>query len=234
VGLVSACRCPRKVRWNDTIIYMVRTGVDAVPIVALISLLVGMISGFQAAIQLRKFGANIFVADLVGLAQVRELGPLITAIIVAGRSGSAFAAEIGTMKVSEEVDALSTMGLDITRFLTVPKMLALLLTLPTLTLLSDAMGILGGLIVGVTAVDLTVTQYLRETTAAMGLFDVFSGFIKSIAFAFLVAGIGCMRGFQVKGGAEGVGMATTSAVVSGIFLIIMADAVFTILFSYFF
>ncbi len=233
IGLFQACLHPGRVRWGDTITYMMRCGVDAVPIVLLISFLIGLIMGFQAAIQLRQFGANIFVADLVGLAQVRELGPLMTAIIVAGRSGSAFAAQIGTMKVSEEVDALSAMGLDTTRFLVVPKILALLLTLPTLALLSDAVGILGGMVVGVGSLDLTVVQYINETTKAMVLFDVFSGYLKSFVFAFLIAAVGCMRGLQVKGGAEGVGLATTSSVVSGIFLIILTDAIFTILFSYF-
>ncbi len=232
IGLYHACLQPKKVRWGDIIVTMLKSGVDAIPIVVLINFLIGLIMGFQAAIQLRQFGANIFVADLVGLAQVRELGPLMTAIIVAGRSGSAFAAEIGTMKVSEEVDAITAMGMDTTRFLIVPKMLALLLTLPTLTLLADAVGIVGGLIVGVGVLDLTVTQYVNQTTKAMGLFDVFSGYFKSYVFAFLVAGIGCMRGFQVRGGAQGVGAATTSSVVTGIFLIILADAVFTILFNY--
>jgi phospholipid/cholesterol/gamma-HCH transport system permease protein len=233
IGLFQACIRPRKVRWADTITHVMRSGVDAVPIVLLISFLIGLIMGFQAAIQLRQFGANIFVADLVGLAQVRELGPLMTAIIVAGRSGSAYAAEIGTMKVSEEVDALSTMGLDTTRFLLVPRVLALLVALPILTLMADAIGIFGGLVVGVGALDLTVTQYINESMRVIHLFDVFSGVIKSVVFAFLVAGVGCMRGFQVKGGAEGVGMATTSSVVSGIFLVILADSVFTVLFSYF-
>ncbi len=232
IGLFKACLSPRKVRWSDTITTMMRSGVDALPIVLLINFLIGLIMGFQASLQLRQYGANIFVADLVGLAQVRELGPLMTAIVVAGRSGSAFAAEIGTMKVSEEVDALTTMGLDTTRFLIVPKILALLLTLPTLTLFADAVGILGGMIVGVVHLDLTVTQYWGETTKVMTLFDVFSGYFKSIVFAFLIAGVGCLRGFQVKGGAEGVGMATTSAVVSGIFLIIFSDAIFTVLFSF--
>ncbi len=232
LGLIYAVRYPNKIRWNEFFIYMERTGIDAIPIVLLISFLVGFIMAFQAAVQLRQFGANIFVADLVGLSVVRELGPLMTAIVVAGRSGAAFAAEIGTMKVSEEVDALESMGLDSTRFLIIPKVLAAVLTVPTLTLISDLVGIFGGLVVGVMFLDLTPWVYITQTQRALDLFDVFSGYFKSIVFALLISGIGCMRGLQVEGGALGVGQITTSAVVSAIFLIIMYDALFTVMFHY--
>ncbi len=232
LGLVAALRHPRRIRWRETWLYMERTGLAAVPIVSLISFLMGLITAFQAAVQLTQFGADIYVANLVGLSIVRELGPLMTAIIAAGRSGAAFAAEIGTMKVSEEVDALTTMGLDRTRFLVTPKVLSLLVMLPCLTLVADLVGILGGLTVAVLGLGLPVQVYVRQTRIAMGIWDVYSGLIKSVAFAILIAGVGCLRGFQAQGGAESVGRITTSAIVAAIFLIIVADAIFTVLFHY--
>lgn len=232
LGLLLAARHPRRLRWRETWLYMERTGIDALPIVALISFLMGLITAFQASVQLSQFGADIYVANLVGLSIVRELGPLMTAIIAAGRSGAAFAAEIGTMKVSEEVDALTTMGLDRTRFLVTPKVLALLFMLPCLTLFADVVGILGGLFVSVVGLDMPVQVFLRQTRWAVGLWDVFSGLLKTIAFAVLIAGVGCLRGFQAHSGAESVGRVTTSAIVAGIFLIIIADAVFTVIFHF--
>ena len=153
-------------------------------------------------------------------------------IIAAGRSGAAFAAEIGTMKVSEEVDALITMGFDRTRFLVTPKVIALLVMLPCLTLCADLIGILGGLTVAVVGLGLPAQVYVRQTRIALSVWDVYSGLIKSVAFAILIAGVGCLRGFQAQGGAESVGRITTSAIVAGIFLIIVADAVFTVVFHY--
>ncbi|MEE9201391.1 MAG: MlaE family lipid ABC transporter permease subunit [Candidatus Brocadiales bacterium] len=232
LGLGHAIRHPNKIRWSDVFLYVERTGIEAIPIVLLISFLVGFIMAFQAAVQLKQFGADIFVANLVGLTVVRELGPLMTAIIVAGRSGAAFAAEIGTMKVSEEIDALESMGLNPTRFLIIPKIIATLVTLPTLTLMADMVGIFGGLVVGVLFLDLTPWGYILQTERALDFFDVFTGYFKSIVFAILISGIGCMRGLQVEGGAQGVGRFTTSAVVSGIFLIIVSDALFTLMFNY--
>ena len=169
LAFAKALARPSLVRWRDTLAYMDQCGPNALPIVALISFLIGLIMAFQAAMQLHKFGADIFVADLVGVAVTRELGPLMTAIILAGRSGSAFAAEIGTMKVSEEVDALSTMGLDTTRFLVVPKMLALTLMLPLLTLFADLVAIIGGALVSVLALDIALVAYVNETLLAVGL-----------------------------------------------------------------
>jgi phospholipid/cholesterol/gamma-HCH transport system permease protein len=232
LGLRDAALHPNRMRWRETWLYMERTGLDGVPIVSLISFLMGLITAFQAAVQLEQFGADIYIANLVGLSITRELGPLMTAIIAAGRSGAAFAAEIGTMKVSEEVDALTTMGLDRTRFLVTPKVVALLLMLPCLTLVSDVVGILGGLTVGVFGQGLPVQVYVRQTRLAMHVWDVASGLIKSVAFAILIAGVGCLRGFQAETGAESVGRITTSAIVAGIFLIIVTDAIFTMLFHY--
>jgi phospholipid/cholesterol/gamma-HCH transport system permease protein len=200
--------------------------------VGLISFLLGLIMAFMSSVQLQQFGANIYVASLVSLAMVRELGPIMTAIIVAGRSGSAFAAEIGTMKISDEVDALFTMGFDPTRFLVVPKIVASVITVPILTLFSDLFAIGGGLVVGVFMLDLTTNAYMTQTLKTLTLFDVFWGFLKAAVFALLIAGIGCLRGFQVRGGAAEVGQATTSAVVSSIFLIILADSVFAVILRY--
>lgn len=223
---------PRSFRGRHMLACLEQGGVNALPIITLIHFLVGLVLAFQASIQLRQFGANIFVADLVGLAQVREFGPLVTAVLLAGRSGSAFAAELGTMQVNEEIDALKALGIDPVRFLVLPKTVALILAMPLLTLYADFMGILGGLTVGVLGLDLTIQGYLLETQKALDLFDVFSGIIKSFAFAWIVAGVGCLRGLQTKGGAESVGKSATSAVVAGIFLIIVADAVFTVIFQY--
>ena len=232
IALFHSLRFPRKIRLGDLFRGIEGHGVNALPMITIVNLLVGMVLAFQAAIQLKQFGANIYVANLVGIAQTREFGPMITAIILAGRSGSAFAAEIGSMKVNEEVDALTTMGLDPVRFLVLPKMLALVIALPVLTCYADFMGIFGGLIVAVTGLDLTVQGYLIQTQKAVSLFDVFSGIVKSFAFAFIVSGVGCLRGFQTRGGADSVGQAATSAVVSGIFLIILVDAIFTVIFQY--
>jgi len=222
----------RAVRWEDVFFYMKRAGVEGLPIVGLINFLLGLIIAFMSSLQLKQFGANIYVASLVGVAMVTELGPIMTAIIVAGRSGSAFAAEIGTMKVNEEVDALVTMGFDPTRFLAVPKVLAAMLVVPVLTLYADFFGIGGGLVVGVLGLDLTVFTYVQETMKVITVASIVKSLIKSIVFAVLISGIGCQRGFRVRGGAEEVGSATTSAVVAAIFLIIVTDSSFAILFTY--
>ncbi len=223
-------RNPRTARWREVASIMGRAGADAVPIVLLINFLIGFVMGFQAAVQLRQFGANIYVADLVGLSITRELGPLMTAIIVSGRSGAAFAAELGTMKVSEEVDALRTMGFDPLRFLVFPRVLALVLVMPILALLGDAVGLAGGLFVGVTSLDLTVTGYLHETRSALTVWDVFQGLLKCGVFAVAIGVISCHQGLATTGGAEGVGRRTTGAVVSSLFALILIDAAFTLLF----
>lgn len=232
LALIHVVRHPGTLRGNDALRSMEKTGVDAVPIVGLISFLLGLIMAFMSSVQLRQFGANIYVASLVGLAMVRELGPIMTAIIVAGRSGSAFAAEIGTMKISEEVDALFTMGFDPVRFLVVPKIAATVIVVPFLTLMSDLCAVLGGLVVGVYMLDLTASAYISQTIRTLTLFDIFWGFLKSGAFALLITIVGCLRGFQVRGGADAVGQATTAAVVSGIFLIILSDSVFAVILRY--
>ena len=231
-ALIYSLIHPRSIRWEDLLFYMKRAGVEGLPIVGLINFLLGLIIAFMSSLQLKQFGANIYVAQLVGVAMVTELGPIMTAIIVAGRSGSAFAAEIGTMKVNEEVDALVSMGFDPTRFLAIPKVLAAMLVVPVLTLYADFFGVVGGLVVGVLGLDLTVYTYVQETMKVISITDIVKSLIKSVVFAVLIAGIGCQRGFQVRGGAEAVGASTTSAVVAAIFLIIVMDSAFAILFTY--
>ena len=215
-ALVHLAGHPREVRWGDVFFYMRRTGAEGFPIVGLISLLIGLIIAFMSSLQLKQFGANVYVASLVSLAIVRELGPIMTAILVAGRSASAYAAEIGTMRVNDEVDALVTMGFDPIRFLAVPKLIATVIVLPLLTLYADLFGIVGGLIVGVTGLDLTPYTYLQESQRTITLFYLVSSLVKALVFAFVIAWIGCQRGFQVRGGVEEVGAATTSAVVTSI------------------
>lgn len=216
--------------WRSLIPLVTRTGADAVPIVALILFLIGFVMGFQSAVQLKEFGASIFVADLVALSITRELGPLMTAIIVCGRSGAAFAAELGAMKVSEEIDALRTMGIGPLRFLVFPRVVALLLVLPMLTLLGDFVGILGGLLVGVVNLNLTITGYLNETLRALDLWDVTQGLIKSGVFGLAIGLISCWQGLSATGGAEGVGRRTTASVVTSLFALIVIDAAFTLAF----
>ncbi len=223
---------PSSLRWMDVVAYTKKVGVDGLPILALISYLLGLIIAFMSSLQLKQFGANMYVASLVAIAMVRELGPIITAIVVAGRSGSAFAAEIGTMKVNEEVDALVTMGFNPVRFLAVPKVFAAILAVPLLTFFSDIFAVLGGMTVAVVGLGLTFRTYIQQTSWALEVFDIGAAVVKSVVFAVLIAGIGCLRGFQTQGGAEAVGNATTSAVVSGLFLIIVADSTFAIVLNY--
>jgi phospholipid/cholesterol/gamma-HCH transport system permease protein len=230
LDLGGILRRPGTANWREVAPIMNRTGADAVAIVVLINFLIGFVMGFQSAVQLKQFGANIYVADLVGLSITRELGPLMTAIIVSGRSGAAFAAELGTMKVSEEVDALRTMGFGPLRFLVFPRILALFLVMPVLTLIGDFVGLLGGLCVGVASLDLTVTGYLNETRRALELWDVFQGLIKCGVFALAIGVVSCQQGLATSGGAEGVGRRTTASVVTALFSLIVIDAAFTVVF----
>ncbi|MEJ5363514.1 MAG: MlaE family lipid ABC transporter permease subunit [Desulfosoma sp.] len=233
VAFLPCCLEPKRFRLKEVLYYVQRSGSEAMPIVFLVSFLMGLIMAFQAAVQLRQFGANIFVADLVSLALTRELGPLMTAIILAGRSAAAFAAEIGTMKVNEEVDALTVMGFNVTEFLIMPKVNALAFSGPLLTLFANASGIFGGMVVGALGLDLTPASFLLEAGEILSLADVLSGLAKSFAFSILVALVGCLRGLQTEKSADSVGRMTTSAVVTSIFCIILADAVFTVLFHVF-
>ena len=205
-------------------------GVRALPILSLITFFIGLILALQAAYELRRFGAMSFVASAVALSMTRELGPLITAVIVIGRSGSAFAAEIGTMKVTEEIDALETMAIDPVGFLVAPKFVAMIVMLPCLTIWANFMGILGGSLFGVLKADFTFQRYILASLDALYLRDVLTGLIKSFMFGMTITAVGCQEGFNTGGGAEQVGRSTTKAVVVSIFLVILVDLVFTMLF----
>ena len=225
VALWYAIRNPSHIRWKDVWYTCEQVGVNALPIVALISFLLGIILAFQAAVPMRQFGAELFVADLVGLSILRELGPLMTAILLAGRSGAAFAAEIGTMKVNEELNALTTMGLDPVRFLVVTRILAALLMIPLLTLFADLIGILGGALTMITF-NIPIVSFLHEVDSLVDVKDLLAGLAKAPVFAILIAGIGCLRGLQTQTGASAVGISATRAVVSGIILLVIVDGIY--------
>lgn len=224
-ALWSAAKNPARVRWKDVWYTCEQVGVNALPIVALISFLLGIILAFQAAVPMRQFGAELFVADLVGLSILRELGPLMTAILLAGRSGAAFAAEIGTMKVNEELNALTTMGLDPVRFLVVTRVLAALLMMPLLTLFADLIGILGGALTMITF-NIPIVSFLHEVDSLVDVKDLLAGLAKAPVFAILIAGVGCLRGLQTQTGASAVGISATRAVVSSIVLLVVVDGIY--------
>ena len=228
-ALFHALLRPHTVRWRDVWRVCERVGVDALPIVALISFLLGMILAFQSAVPMKRFGAEIFVADLIGLSMLRELGPLMTAILLAGRSGAAFAAEIGTMRVNQEVDAITTMGLDPVRFLVTPRVIAAILMTPLLVLFSMLLGLIGGAIT-MTSFSIPVVTFMKEVESAVSFTDFMAGFVKSFVFAILIAGIGCLRGLQTAAGASAVGESATRAVVSGIILLVVVDGIFAVAF----
>ena len=228
-GLLGLGREPRRLRLREWWVIVEKAGTNALPIVALISFLMGMIMAFQAAMPMRQFGVDIFVVNLVALAITRELGPLMTAIVLAGRSGSAFAAEIGTMKVNEEVAALTTMGLSPVRFLAVPRVLAGVAVMPVLTVYSMAIGVAGGMFVMV-LLGFPLSTLMHQLSGSLRIDDVLAGLIKSFFFGAVVAGVGCMRGLQTGAGAAAVGDSTTRAVVTAIFLIVLLDAVFAVVY----
>ena len=231
VALVSAVGNPRRVRWKDAFLIAETGGVNALPIIALISFLIGLIMAFQAAIPMRQFGAEIFVADLIALSTLRELGPLMTAIVMAGRTSAAFAAELGTMKVNEEIDAMSTMGLDPVRFLVVTRVIAILIMMPLLTIFANLLGIMGGSVV-LLSLGYPLVTYVDRIIISASYVDLLGGLFKSLAFGLIVAGIGCSRGLQTKTGASAVGVSTTKAVVSGFILIIITDGIFSVVYFY--
>lgn len=228
---IQVVRRPRSVEWGSVLRQIERHGADGLPIVLVIGSLMGLITAFQAAVQLQQFGADSFVADLVSISLTRELAPLMAAIVVAGRSGAAIAAEMGTMKVSEEIDALHTLGICPHRFLVFPRILALVLVMPLLTLLADFVGIASGAVAATSIVEVGLRQFAVSTQAALQVADVLGGVLKSMVFGLLIAGIACERGLAARGGAEGVGRVTTSAVVSTLFWLVLADALFALLFE---
>jgi len=215
-------------RRSDLVLFIQQCGADALPIVTLISLLVGLILAFVGAVQLMMFGAQVYVADLVGIAMVRVMGAVMVGIVMAGRTGAAFAAQLGTMQGNEEIDALKTMGVSPMEFLVLPRMLALVLMMPLLCIYADLMGVFGGLIVGVAVLDISLLQYINQTKAALKLSFFFIGIIQATVFGVLVALAGCLRGMQCGRSASAVGDATTSAVVTSIVAIIVATGIITV------
>jgi phospholipid/cholesterol/gamma-HCH transport system permease protein len=228
----NAVRHPTKIRWRETLYYMDMCGADALPIVSVICFLMGLILGFQGALQLHKIGTDIYLADGVGLSIVKELGPLMVAMIATGRAGSAFAAEIGTMKVGEEVSAMITFGFVPSRFLFIPKLIAMAIVMPLLTVFGDFIGIAGGMAVGYFKLGIPITPYVNRTLLALRNVHLTESLTKSVVFAVLITIVGCVKGFESDGDAQGVGRAATSAVVTSIFLIVVADTVITFFFSF--
>ncbi len=228
-SFLRAARRPDRLRWGDVLRTAETAGVNALPIVAVIGFLMGLIMAFQSAIPMSQFGAEIFVADLIAITMVKELGPLMTAIILAGRSGSAFAAELGTMKINEEIDALTTTGIDPVPFLAVTRVLGCAVMAPPLALFASLFGLIGGACV-LLSLGYPITTYLEHVRGAVGLSETLAGLFKAFIFGLIVGGIGCLRGLQAETGASAVGAATTRAVVSGIILITLADGVFALIF----
>lgn len=229
LAMIGSLRRPGSVRWADFTRTVEQAGVDALPITMLIGFLLGLIMAFQSAMPMKQFGAEIFVANLVSLSLLRELGPLMTAVVLAGRSASAFAAEIGTMKVNEEINALNTFGMDPVRFLVIPRVLAVIAVAPLLTLFANIAGLGGGAIV-MLSLRFPFITYVNQVLSVTDLTDLTSGLLKSVVFGLLVAAVGCLRGLQTRTGASAVGDSTTRSVVGAILLIALADGVFAVVY----
>ncbi|HYH36678.1 MAG TPA: MlaE family lipid ABC transporter permease subunit [Azospirillum sp.] len=223
---------PRRLRYRSVLFHIEQTGLNALPILGLLTFLIGVVMAYQGADQLRRFGAELLVVNLLGISILRELGTLLTAIIVAGRSGSAFTAQIGTMKVNQEVDAISTLGLDPIELLVVPRVLALMIALPLLAFFADVMALLGGATMSYMTLGISFAQFIKQLQAAVGLNTFLVGVAKAPVFALVIAMVGCYEGLRVTGSAESVGRLTTRSVVEGIFLVIIMDALFSIFFSF--
>ena len=232
VALAGSIAHPARMRWRP-ILYNIRTaGFDALPIVGLLAFLLGIVVAYQSATQLRKYGADVFVADLVGLSMLREFAPLITAIIVAGRSGSAYAAQIGTMSVTEEIDAMRTIGIAPIELLVLPKVIALTIALPLLTFFADVLGVFGGMVMARAQLGMSFDTFLDRVNDAVSVTSFMLGIGKAPVFAAIIAVVGCFQGFRTHGGADSVGRQTTRSVVQAIFLVIVADSLFSIVFSF--
>lgn len=229
VALVRALLNPLRIRWSDMLLTSEKFGANSLFIIALVNFLVGLVIAFQSAIPMKQYGADVFVADLIVIAYFKELGPLMTAFVVNGRSGSAFAAELGTMKVNEELDALNTMGLDPVNFLVVPKVLAAIVMLPLLTIFGNLFGLIGGLVV-ILSLGYTFSTYMNEITASGTYVMLLAGLFKTLFFAVLIAGVGCLAGMRASKGPSAVGDAATTAVVTGIILMIIVDGIFGVLY----
>lgn len=231
LGFMGVAKDPRRFRWLDCLVEMQQCWASSLPMVSLVSFLVGVILAFQSAVQLQQFGAAIYVADLVGLSVVRELGPMMAAFIVAGGTGARFAAQIGNMKVDDEIDALETVGISSVNFLALPRLLAVTVMMPILALYANVLGVLGGMFVSATMLNIPASAYWIETQNRVGFSDVSSGLFKCLFFGLAVGLAGCLRGMKCERSAAGVGTATSSAVVTGILLIVLADALFAVIYN---
>ena len=231
LAFASTVARPSRWRWRQVLFNIRSAGWDALPIVGLLSFLLGVVVAYQGADQLRQYGANIFVVDLVGVSMLREFAPLITAIIIAGRSGSAYAAQIGTMAVTEEIDALRTLGIAPLELLVLPKVIALVIALPLLTVFADVLGVMGGMLMAHSQLGVGFPEFLDRFVKAVSLTTLFVGLAKAPVFAAIIAIVGCFQGLRTRGGADSVGRQTTRAVVQSIFLVIVADALFSVAFS---
>ncbi len=227
----AVLRRPRDIRIVSLVNQIEQTGLNAIPIVCLLSFLIGIVIAYVGADQLRRFGAEIFTVNLLGVIMLREIGVLLSAIMIAGRSGSAFTAQIGTMQVNEEIDAMRTLGLDPMDVLVLPRINGLLITLPILAFLSDFAGLIGGAVMATAVLDVTFVQFVQQLNSVVTLNHFFVGMVKAPVFAFIIAIVGCYEGMRVSGSAESVGRMTTKSVVTAIFLVIIADAIFSIVFS---
>jgi phospholipid/cholesterol/gamma-HCH transport system permease protein len=222
---------PPRIRWRPILFNLRTAGLDALPIVGLLSFLLGIVVAYQGADQLRQYGANIFVTDLVGLSMLREFAPLMTAIIIAGRSGSAYAAQIGTMNVTQEIDAMRTIGIAPLEMLVLPKLIALVVALPLLTVFADVLGVAGGMLMAQVKLGVSFNEFLDRFPKAVSVTSYLVGIVKAPVFAAIIVMVGCFQGFRTEGGADSVGRQTTRAVVQSIFLVIVADALFSVAFS---
>ena len=224
---------PSKIRWKEIAYHLHQSGWSALLIIGLTSFLVGMVIAYQGSVQLAKFGADMFIVETVGISITRELGPMITAIVIAGRSGSAYTAEIGAMKITEEISAMRTMGFDPYHFLVLPRVIALMIALPLLIFFSDMIGIFGGMVASSMQLHISMTQFIDRLYEVLELKHYLLGMIKGPIFAFVIATIGCFRGFQVSDNTESIGLQTTASVVNGIFLVIAFDALFSVIYTEF-
>lgn len=232
VAFLRVLRRPGSLRWRSLLRMLQIDGVNALPITGLLTFLIGVVIAYQGAEQLRKFGTNIFIVDLVGISLLREISPLIVAILIAGRSGSAYAAEIGTMKVTEELDAVRTLGISPMALLVLPRALALVIALPLLTVYADALGVFGGMLIASGQLNVSFTEFVSRFEDAVAVRHFFIGIAKAPFFAIIIALVGCYQGFQIRGGVDDVGRHTTISVVQGIFLVIVFDAICSILLNW--
>jgi len=230
-AIFNAILNPKNIRMKEMVYHIHHSGFNALVIIGLTSFLVGMVIAYQGAVQLAKFGADIFIVDTVGISIVRELGPMITAIVIAGRSGSAYTAEIGAMKITEEIAAMRTMGFDPYNFLVLPRIFALIISLPLLIFFSDMMGIFGGMVASQMQLNISMTQFVDRLHEVLELKHYVLGMIKGPVFAFVIAAVGCFRGFQVSDNTESLGLHTTASVVNSIFLVIAFDALFSVIYT---